>query len=324
MDLLSNILSSIAFDALSIADFQLQAPWGIHTDGFESGFSLFVTEGSAWMGAKGQARRRLDQGHSVIAPRGTYLEYASSPTAAVSPLQDVWGEPRITALETRQPASFDVQIWGGSGAPCRLLGFAFNLNETAQEKIVGSLPDVMFLEGDTSRVDNLAKSFADILSFSDENYLPGEFALRAKIAEGIIVGQLREYIIQADFPRGWLAGLKHPQITRALDSIHKDYAAAWTVDQLAKASGMSRSAFASKFNELVGKPPMRYLNEWRVNQASRLLRTKEISVSETANAVGFSSDHVLRRHMHKLLGGSPRSARLHIDAGASETRSPRS
>ena len=173
MDLLSNILSSIAFDALSIADFQLQAPWGIHTDGFESGFSLFVTEGSAWVGAKGQARRRLDQGHSVIAPRGTYLEYASSPTAAVSPLQDVWGEPRITALETRQPASFDVQIWGGSGVPCRLLGFAFNLNETAQEKIVGSLPDVMFLEGDTSRVDNLAKSFADILSFKDENYLPG-------------------------------------------------------------------------------------------------------------------------------------------------------
>lgn len=307
MDLLSNILSSISFDALSIADFQLRAPWGIHTDGFEPGFSLFVTEGTAWMAPKGQPRRRLDKGHSVIVPRGMHFEFASSPTAAASPLQDVWGEPSITALELRRPASFNVQIWGGSRAPCRLLGFAYHLNETAQEKIVGILPEVMFLEADKSRVHNLAKSFADILSSPDENYLPGEFAQRSKIAEGIIIGQIREYILQADFPKGWLAGLIHPKIARAMDSIHKHYDSKWTVDELASICGMSRSAFALKFKELVGKPPLRYLNEWRVTQASRLLRTQKIPVSEVAIAVGFSSDHVLRSQMHKLLGVAPRS-----------------
>ena len=307
MDLLSKTLSSIAFDALSIADFQLRAPWGIHTEGFKPGFSLFVTEGTAWMGPKGQPRRRLEAGHSIISPCGTNFEYASSPSTAVSALQDVWGEPDITALETRRPASFDIRLWGGSGTRCRLLGFAFNLNETAQEKIVGYLPDVMFLEGVSSRVYSLANSFAEILAPPNENYMPGEFAERAKIAEGIIIGQLREYILKADFPRGWLAGLKHPLIAKALESIHTDFRSPWTVDKLANICGMSRSAFALTFNELIGMPPIRYLNEWRVTQARHLLKTQRISVSKAAEAVGFSSDHTLRSHTQRLMGCSPKT-----------------
>jgi len=69
--------------------------------------------------------------------------------------------------------------------------------------------------------------------------------------------------------RGWLAGLRDPQITPALALLHARPLHEWTAESLAHEAGMSRSAFAERFSSLVGQPPMQYLTVWRMYMAAR-------------------------------------------------------
>ena len=63
---------------------------------------------------------------------------------------------------------------------------------------------------------------------------------------------------------GWLGALRDRQIGRALTLIHRDPARPWSDACLAREVAMSRSAFAARFAELVGEPPMHYVARWRM------------------------------------------------------------
>jgi AraC-like DNA-binding protein len=71
----------------------------------------------------------------------------------------------------------------------------------------------------------------------------------------------------------------HPQIGLALKSMHENAGAPWTVESLAAACGMSRSAFAQKFKDLVGEAPLEYLTNWRMQKAIALLLDKFASLT---------------------------------------------
>ena len=103
---------------------------------------------------------------------------------------------------------------------------------------------------------------------------------------------------------GWLAGLRDPIVGQALAALHGEPAAAWTVESLARAAGVSRSVLADRFAEMVGHPPMQYLALWRMQLASRLLLEGE-PVAEVAAAVGYESEAAFSRVFKKLVGEAP-------------------
>ena len=90
-----------------------------------------------------------------------------------------------------------------------------------------------------------------------------------------------------DAPPGLLRGLGDAQLARALTAMHARVNHAWSVEQLASAAALSRSAFFERFTRLVGVAPMEYLLSWRMEIAKRLLREDALPVSEVASRVGY-------------------------------------
>jgi len=104
---------------------------------------------------------------------------------------------------------------------------------------------------------------------------------------------------------GWLAGLQDEFIGRALSLLHERAAHAWTLEALADAVGLSRSAFADRFTRLVGEPPIQYLTRWRMQLAARLLTEGSTKVGAIGLEVGYDSEAAFSRAFKKETGLSP-------------------
>jgi len=82
----------------------------------------------------------------------------------------------------------------------------------------------------------------------------------------------------------------------------------WTVETLAAAAGMSRSAFALRFKELFGEGA-RVLTNWRMYKATGLLQEDDKKIFEVAKSVGYDSDAAFSKAFKRVLGVAPREYR---------------
>jgi AraC-like DNA-binding protein len=124
----------------------------------------------------------------------------------------------------------------------------------------------------------------------------GRSALSAKLAEALFIEALRRYMIELPGEQtGWLAAARDPALGRALAAIHAEPARAWTLAELAKGAGLSRSVFAERFARLLDVTPLGYLARWRMQLAARLLETTDDTVMQVALSVGYESEAAFAR-----------------------------
>jgi AraC-like DNA-binding protein len=79
----------------------------------------------------------------------------------------------------------------------------------------------------------------------------------------------------------------------------------WTVESLAEAAGMSRSAFAARFKELLGQTPLEYVTEWRMQKAIQLLERRDKKLPEVARLVGYESDAAFSKAFKRVVRANP-------------------
>jgi len=135
---------------------------------------------------------------------------------------------------------------------------------------------------------------------------PGGDAVLARLSEVLFVETLRRYINH--LPQGhtgWLAGVRHPEVGRALALMHREPANEWTIADLAKEVGTSRSVLAERFRHYLGEPPMTYLTRWRLLLGARLLTSGNASVAEIAADVGYESEPAFNRAFKREFGLPP-------------------
>ncbi|MBI2834666.1 MAG: helix-turn-helix transcriptional regulator [Acidobacteria bacterium] len=101
------------------------------------------------------------------------------------------------------------------------------------------------------------------------------------------------------------APLRDPIVGHALALLHDRPAHSWTLERLARAIGVSRSALADRFTQFLGQPPMRYLAHWRMQMAARLLSDGAAKVASVARDVGYDSEAAFSRAFKKIAGISP-------------------
>jgi transcriptional regulator GlxA family with amidase domain len=134
----------------------------------------------------------------------------------------------------------------------------------------------------------------------------GSSTMLARLAELLLVEVVRRYIQQRPpVHTGWFAGVRDPEVGRALSYLHAEPGRAWTVDELARNVALSRSALAQRFGTLVGEPPMRYLASWRLQVARQLLTQPGIGVAEVATRVGYDSEAAFNRAFKRHVGLPP-------------------
>ena len=151
---------------------------------------------------------------------------------------------------------------------------------------------------------------------------PGSEAMLARMSEMMFVDAVRRYTasLTAD-SRGWLAGMRDHLVGRALALLHEQPARNWTLDELGRRIGLSRSALHERFVQLIGVPPMQYLAQWRMQAAARLLLDTRATVATIALEVGYDSEAAFARAFKRLVGRPPaawrreRSAEIGSAAG---------
>lgn len=153
-----------------------------------------------------------------------------------------------------------------------------------------------------------ARLSALLATFGDEATAdrPGRSLVLDRMLELILIEALR--YCPADIGDGrssLLAGLADPKIGNALRIMHSDPKRPWTLAALAREVGMSRSAFASRFAETVGVPPIEYLANWRMTLAKSALATSEAPMIEIAELAGYQSVSAFSTAFKRETGLSP-------------------
>jgi AraC-like DNA-binding protein len=195
---------------------------------------------------------------------------------------------------------------GGDGARARIVCGFLGCDGPETNPVLTSLPAVVKLTLQEGAADEWIRS---TLRFAAEEVAagrPGSETVLEKVSELLFVEAVRRYAERLpDGQTGWLAGLRDPHVARALALIHRDIARAWTVDDLGREVGISRSALADRFIRLIGVPPIHYIASRRMQVATQKLRNTGASLAQVADLVGYESEAAFSRAFKKAVGVAP-------------------
>lgn len=187
----------------------------------------------------------------------------------------------------------------GGTADMRSLGGSFQFDCANPGLLVSLLPGVIHVRG-SARLSQLVEMVGE----ESAGGQPGSEFVLSRLAEMLLIEAMRSTTSE-NAPPGLLRGLGDERLARALTEIHADVAHPWTVNQLAAAAALSRSAFCERFTNTIGVAPMEYLLRWRMELAKELLRQSDLPVSEIAERVGYGSSSTFCVAFNRYGGQSP-------------------
>jgi AraC-like DNA-binding protein len=201
--------------------------------------------------------------------------------------------------------SLGVRTWGNSaGGADRSIVCAYEGHSEVSSRLLDALPTVLVLrahEWDTPLVDLLAAEAGHDGS--------GQEAYLDRLLDLLLISVLRTWFDRAENAPAWWHAEQDPVVGQALRLIYNNPAHPWTVADLAAAVGSSRAAFARRFTELVGEPPIAFLTSWRLAQAADLLRSSQSTIAAVAKQVGYSTPFALSSAFKRAYGVSPNTHR---------------
>lgn len=303
MDALSEILKSMTMRHASVGTLTLTQPWGLFVRDFGSPTAYGVASGApCWIRVPGREAICLAPGDMALV-RGEH-QLLSSLDAPAEDFGQAWasrGFPDfVPSQEPAGPLHFE---WGGGGAPSRLLGLAFGLSGGPDSPLLSALPPYIVLRrGDGFPWMGPAIEFLTARDSESAGYA----ATARLLAELTFVSIVRSHLLsQARNSRGWLRGLTDARIGRALQAMHQSPGDPWTVASLARYVGMSRTAFARLFADLVEATPIDYLTRWRMHLAAQRIGGAQANLTQLAFELGYSSDAAFRDAFKRQYGVAP-------------------
>ena len=287
----------------------MRAPWGFGVLARPvAGFHL-VTQGSCRLEVDGEARVvPLTAGDLVILPRGSAHRVRSDPTATVRLLDDILAE---------HPVPDGRLFYGGTGTPTTMLCGGFVLEDQRLNPLLNRLPAVVKVAGASGRPVPWLGATIELLTGEMTAVRAGVNTLVTRLSELLLVQVLRTYLadLNGEAPPG-LQGFADPQIAKAISLMQDRPEQPWTLDRLAASVAMSRAAFANRFRELTGEPPMRYLTRYRLFKAAVDLRRSNHSLTRIAASIGYDSEVTLSKAFRRYFGVAPGTYRKSATNGS--------
>jgi AraC-like DNA-binding protein len=266
-----------------------------------------VTRGAGWAAITGQSPVRLAAGDIVMFPHGDAHVLSSAPGLRPQLIDSDWIlahrnlDRPITVNDLGEGVTVDAPA---ADAETNLVCGFLGCDLRPFNPLIANLPALMHLPAGSDSawlVDTLRQA----VRASCEKR-PGNEVVLERISEMMLVQAVRRYLDGlGEHSRGWLAGLRDRHVGRALALLHETPADPWTVDELGRRVGLSRSALHERFIQLIGQPPMQYLTQWRMQVASKLLRTGTGNVASIALEVGYDSEAAFARAFKRATGAPP-------------------
>jgi len=297
--LIDNLLHSIRFRSSAYYRPELRAPWGFNIDVRGPTFHI-VSHGKCWIEVNGVAKPvQLSAGDFVVLPRSDSHIVRDFPTTPVVDYFDF--------LKGRAPDKQGVFSAGGEGSVARLVCGGMRSENGATDPLLAVLPPLIhFKGGGEDAAPGLRVTVSHIFEELGSGR-SGAAAIVTRLTDILFMQAVRAYLDENidTAESGWLAAMRDPQIGRALVLLHDKPHQPWTVAEIATRVALSRSAFAAKFTQLVGKPPLRYLTRLRLNAATARLRSGNDKLSVIADAAGYESMPAFAKAFKRRLGVTP-------------------
>jgi AraC-like DNA-binding protein len=309
-DTLSEVLRAVRLSGAVYFAVDAAAPWVAETpSGAEIAPFLMpgvehvieyhvITAGSCWGGQLGQQPIRLAAGDVIVFPHGDAHVLSSAP--------GMRGAPDQATLEQARTNRLPVLIrmdGGGSERTMVICGF-LGCDARPFNPLLSTLPRMIHVPRADS--DGVLEQLVKLALAESTSPRAGGDCVLARLSELLFIEVVRRYV--ATLPAenvGWLAGLRHDSIGRVLGKIHERPAHDWSLEELAREVGISRSVLAERFAHFVGVPPMQYLAQWRMQLAATLLSSTSHSLAEIAAKVGYGSETALSRAYKRWVGVAP-------------------
>jgi AraC-like DNA-binding protein len=309
LDVLSETLRVIRLVGATLVHAKLTAPWSYQwqradciaptLDPGAERVVVFhvITEGECWLEMQNEVPLHLTAGDVAIFPHADAHRMASEPglqSAQGTRLVDVLTHPR------RQLSD------GTGGSSTRVICGYLVCDERLARMLLAGLPQVVRVNLRRSNEGSwIEASIRYALAVTRSPRAGGE-GLLVRLAELLFIEVLHLYMDeQGDGRTGWLMGVKDPYVGAALHSLHRKPSHPWTLEELARTAGTSRSVLAQRFQGLMGSSPMQYLTQWRMLLAANLLRSGNLPLTLIAEKVGYQTDTALIRAFRREFGSPP-------------------
>ena len=314
--MLSDVLRTVRMTGAFFFDIEAHLPWGSVVPTVADiaqrvmpehevvvPFHL-VTEGSCWAEISDDPANaiKVSAGDVVIFARGDEHVFASSPGFRHAP-----NPSNYDPLPGRRRSLRYVVKGDDEDGPitCRYVCGYFGCDAGPFNPLLDALPRMLRVKTSLPEQTWLSSLALAGVSESEKAGAGGDVML-ARLAELMFVDVLRQHMdALPDQSRGWLAGVRDRHVGAALGLIHERPAEDWTLASLARTVGLSRSAFAARFADLVGIPAAQYLARWRLTLATRWLENPAVSIGQAGAEVGYASEAAFHRAFKKYAGVTP-------------------
>ncbi|AYY13079.1 AraC family transcriptional regulator [Actinobacteria bacterium YIM 96077] len=281
-DLLSELLAPLRLQGVFHSRWSVRAPWGIAGEGEDCALVHYVHQGRCVVEMPDGAEPvELRAGDLAVFPHGTAHRLGDRPGRNTVPLASL--------LPHRPPGSTRTVQVDGPGSLTTMLCGGLHYEAASAAPLYQALPAVFVLDAAALRsqpllADTLARLADD---WTDDE--PGAQLVALRAFELAFVLALRTGLSALGSHEPVLRALRHPSISKALLAIHTRFGEPWTLESLAAEAGLSRSAFAATFRDLVGQAPMAHLAARRLQEAARLLVETARPHERIAERVGYRS-----------------------------------
>ncbi|NUB45589.1 AraC family transcriptional regulator [Fertoebacter nigrum] len=295
MDPLSEVLSLLKPQSHVSSGFDAGGDWSLHFAIRNDVIKCYaVLSGGCWLVLDGLAPLWLTAGECFVLPGGRPFRLTSDVALPPSDAK--------TAFPPATPGGI-VTINGGGGL--FLVGSRFTVSGRNAGRLLGMMPPVVHIRGDAEQAA-LRWSLERMRQELREAQAGGHLVAQ-HLAHMMLVQALRLHLAhQGSTDVGWFAALADPQMATAISAIHADPARRWTLQDLARHVGMSRSVFAGRFKQKLGETPMEYITRWRMLLAAERLENSDDPLSVIAPDLGYESESAFSTAFKRVMCQPPR------------------
>jgi thiosulfate/3-mercaptopyruvate sulfurtransferase len=289
VDLLSNMLTTLRLDARIFLHSTFCQQWVIDIGAFEIATFHLISHGDCWLHLPHTKPVALQEKDLVVLPHNATHLITSS---AEPPAEDT---PRNTPADVI------------SGPSVTLICGTVEFSQSYWNPLVEALPEYVIMSTVDSRETTLGKAIDALINECERNESGSEVVID-RLADILFIEVLRNYV-KREHGNSFLVAVSDPKISRALVNFHEEPGRNWNVQELAAAANMSRSAFADRFQHLVGTSPMHYVTRWRMQFAHNELTETTSPIGDIAESCGYLNEESFAKTFRKEFGVSPSAVR---------------
>lgn len=308
-DVLGETLRAMRLEGSVFMDGRFTEPFGvISPDQFDPGTPLarlrhisvfhLIARGSCTLEIATGERRTISAGDILLLPFAAAHKFWSGDFREMAFAPDLMRAGPLQGM-------FTIDHGGGGDMTRMVCGF-IESSEFLHAPVLRSLPPLLVeRSGDDQVSAAITSTVQQILALADLA-VPGTELMLGRLMELLFVEVVRRFASRLPSDaNGWFAALNEPIVGRALQAVHKSPAQRWTVDDLARTVGTSRTVLTERFNALIGQAPIEYVTSWRMQLAAERLRHSSDAIATIAADVGYESEAAFNRAFKRVTGVTP-------------------